>query len=1070
MRELFSTVRQKWNAFIDRLQEYNVLTGSRIAYKVIWNLLLIFLVLGLMGTFFAGGVGAGYFASLVKDEPIRSYDEMKKDVYNYEETSEVYFAGDVFLGNFRSDIERKEVELKDISPLLQKAVISTEDEYFYDHDGIVPKAIGRAVLQEVTNSDDRSGGSTLTQQLVKNQILTREVSFERKAKEMLLALRLENFFNKDEILEAYLNIVPYGRNASGNNIAGVQAASRGIFGVDASELNLPQAAFIAGIPKNPYTYTPFTNSGGVKEDLSAGIERMEFVLYRMYQEETITEAEYNKALEYDIEKNLTESSPSPVEEYPYLTFEIEDRAKRVLAEQIADEEGYDGEKLGKSLDNYNQITYEANIYGKSATEVAKQKELKWKGIQEDSEVFLEFMSNAEIALRKNGYKIHTTIDKDMYEGMNQAKDEVLDNPNYFQGTKTVSVQDPKTGELVNKELPMEVGSILIENKSGKILSFIGGRDFSTEQLNHATGAYRSNGSTMKPILDYAPAMEMGKVQPGYIIPDLPSDDLWLPDNYGKNFHGLVTARKALQQSYNVPATRIYSKMDPYQATNYLVKMGFNTLTQPDRSNASTSIGSLDRGVSVEENTNAFGTFANGGKFVDAYMIDKIVDSDGNTIFEQKPEPVEVFSPQTAYLTIDMMRDVISQGTAQDIPGKLKFASDWAGKTGTGQNYKDAWFVAVNPNVSLGVWTGYDLELPMDPNLYSKRNKNLWALFANAAYDAKPEIVDPKESFKMPTGIVRRSFCGISGKLASDLCQKAGLVQTDLFNAKYVPTEVDDSLTEGRYVVMNGNTYQALSTTPQEFVSSGVMIKEDYFSGVDLAQLLPSEFSNLNIVSEGTTAKENGKNPGAVGGVSISGSTLNWSASGESDIVGYRIYRASNGSNSFTKLGSIKSSDGSSFSIPSGAYAFYVTAVDVAGNESGPSAKVISGDWSNEPEKKEPKPKEPENKPDPDHEPEPEDEGNGNANGDGASTNEENNNSSNDSNEADESEESTSTNNNEGNSNNSNSSGNSNTSNSGNGSSNGNGGSNSPDGNTAPNNNSSSQNNSESTETTNNSNQ
>ncbi len=971
MRELFSSIRQKWNAFIDRLQEYNILTGSRIAYKVIWNLFLIFLVLGLMGAFFAGGVGAGYFASLVKDEPIRSYDEMKTDVYNYEETSEVYFAGDVLLGNFRSDIERKEVKLKDISPLLQKAVISTEDEYFYDHDGIVPKAIGRAILQEVTNSDDRSGGSTLTQQLVKNQILTREVSFERKAKEMLLALRLENFFSKEEILEAYLNIVPYGRNASGNNIAGVQAASRGIFGVNASDLSLPQAAFIAGIPKNPYTYTPFTNSGEVKEDLSEGIDRMKFVLYRMYEEETITKEEYNKAMEYDVEGNLTKSSPSPVEKYPYLTFEVEDRAQKVLAEQIADEEGYDGEKLAKSVDYYNQITYEANITGTSATEIAKQKDLKWTEVQDNSEVFIEFMDNAEKELRKNGYKIYTTIDKDMYDGMNQAKDQVLDNPNYFQSSKSVSVKDNETGELVNKDLPMQVGSILIENKSGKILSFIGGRDFNVEQLNHATDATRSNGSTMKPLLDYAPAMELGKIQPGYIIPDLPTDDIWLPKNYGLNYHGLVTARKALERSYNVPAARIYSKLDHKEATNYLIKMGFSTLTQPDRSNPATSIGSLERGVSVEENTNAFGTFANGGKFVDSYMIDKIVDRDGNTIFEQKPEPVEVFSPQTAYLTIDMMRDVISDGTAQDIPSKLKFGSDWAGKTGTGQNYKDAWFVAVNPNVSLGVWTGYDLELPMDSHLYSKRNKNLWALFANAAYDAKPEIMDPKESFKMPTGIVRRSFCGISGKLASDLCQKAGLVKTDLFNAKYVPTEVDDSLTEGRYVVMNGNTYQALASTPQEFVSSGVMIKEDYFSGINTSQLLPSGFSDLNIVSEGKTANENGKSPGAVGGISISGNTLNWGASGESDIVGYRIYRAANGSTSFTKVGSVKSSDSSSFTIPSGAYAYYVTAVDVAGNESGPSAKVTSGNWSNKPEPKEPekksKPDEAEKKPKPDEE-------------------------------------------------------------------------------------------------------
>lgn len=977
MRELFSSIRSKWNAFVDRLQEYHILTGSRIAYKVLWNLFLIFIVLGLMGAFFAGGVGAGYFASLVKDEPIRSYDEMKRDVYNYEETSEIFFADDVLLGNFRSDIERKEVELKDVSPFLQKAVISTEDEYFYDHEGIVPKAIGRAILQEVTNSADRTGGSTLTQQLVKNQILTREVSFERKAKEMLLALRLENFFEKEEILEAYLNVVPFGRNASGRNIAGVQSAARGIFGVDASELNLPQAAFIAGLPKNPYTYTPFKNSGEVKQDLSPGIDRMNFVLYRMYTEGTITEEQYNKALDYDIEKNLAESSPSPFEKYPYLTFEIEDRAKSVLAVQIADEEGYDGEKLAESVKQYNRITYDANVTARTVEESAEKMGLKWKEVEENSKLFIEFMSNAEKELRKNGYKIYTTIDKKVYESMNAARDKVLGDRNYFQSPKTVSIEDPETGEMVEKEFPMQVGGILIENKSGKIISFVGGRDFGQEALNHATNAYRSNGSTMKPLLDYAPAMEIGKVQPGYIIPDLPIKEGFNPNNYSSNYHGLVTARKALERSYNVPAARIYSKLNPVEATEYLVKMGFSTLTLDDRTNPSMSIGALQRGVSVEENTNAFGTFANGGKFVDAYMIDKIVDREGNVVYEHKPDPVQVFSPQTAYLTIDIMRDVVRQGTAQDVPGKLKFSADWAGKTGTGQDYRDAWFVAVNPNVSLGVWTGYDKQMRMDSR-YASRNKNLWALFANAAYEQQPELMDPEKRFDMPTGIVRRSFCGISGKLASDLCKKAGLVQTDLFNAKYVPTEVDDSLTKGRYVIIKGKTFEALSSTPEEFVTSGVMIKEDYFDGIDLNKLLPSKFKNLNIVSEGTIASENGKKPGAVGNVSISGSTLRWNESGESDIVGYRIYRAPNGSNSFSKLGSVKAADGSSFNIPSGSYAYYVTAVDVAGNESSPSAKVTTGNWSDKPEEEE--------KPDP-----PEEDGednSGNDNGDNGDDSEE----------------------------------------------------------------------------------
>src|SRR5699024_1010941 len=154
----------------------------------------------------------------------------------------------------------------------------------------------RAIVQQATNSSTQSGGSTLTQQLVKNQILTNEVSFERKAKEILLAMRLERFFDKDEILEAYLNIIPYGREASGRNIAGVQTSAQGIFGVDASEVNLPQAAYLAGLPQGPSYYTPFSSDGGLKDKagLQPGINRMKSVLNRMYEENYITKKQYNK--------------------------------------------------------------------------------------------------------------------------------------------------------------------------------------------------------------------------------------------------------------------------------------------------------------------------------------------------------------------------------------------------------------------------------------------------------------------------------------------------------------------------------------------------------------------------------------------------------------------------------------------------------------------------------------------------------------------------------------------------------------------------------------------------------
>lgn len=192
--------KQPWKEKLKSLGAFftnkKTVKGARITYSVIWNMVLLLIIVMVLGTGFAGGVGAGYFASLVKDEQIRPYENMKKDIYNYEETSDLYFDNDVYLGKLRTDLYREEVKLDDMSKYLVNAIVATEDEYFYEHDGVVPKAIMRALFQEVTNSSTSSGGSTLTQQLIKNQILTNEISFERKAKEILLALRLEKFFDK----------------------------------------------------------------------------------------------------------------------------------------------------------------------------------------------------------------------------------------------------------------------------------------------------------------------------------------------------------------------------------------------------------------------------------------------------------------------------------------------------------------------------------------------------------------------------------------------------------------------------------------------------------------------------------------------------------------------------------------------------------------------------------------------------------------------------------------------------------------------------------------------------------
>ncbi|WP_075982613.1 transglycosylase domain-containing protein [Bacillus massilinigeriensis] len=909
-----------WNDRIRSTLQYftnkKTIKRANISFQVFWNLVLIFLIVILIGGAFAGGVGAGYFASLVKKEPIRSYESMKKDIYNYEETSKLYFANKVYLGKLRTDLEREEVKLDQVSKNLVNAVVATEDEYFFEHDGVVPKAIFRALFQEVSNSSVQSGGSTLTQQLIKNQILTNEVSFERKAKEILLALRLEQFFDKNEILEAYLNVSTFGRNSSGRNIAGVQSAAKGIFGVNASKLTLPQAAFIAGLPQSPFGYTPYTNKGEIKKNLEPGLTRMKTVLKRMLDNGYIKESDYKKAVAYDITKDFIKSSSSPQEKYPWLTAEIEKRAVDILTTILAKKDGYEEEDL-----------------------------------QKDDDLYEEYSTLADRNLRQNGYEIHTTINKKIFDKMQKVKDEYP----YYGSSITRTVEDPETGkEKVVKE-PVETGAILIENKTGKILSFVGGRDFEREQLNHAMSAKRPNGSTMKPLLVYGPAFELGTLSPGSILPDIPlslnpaSSAPW-PHNYGGGYHGLVTAREALTRSYNVPAVKAYVDILDQRPAEYLKKMGFTSLTEADYTTRSLALGGLTNGVTVEENVNAFGTFANSGQFIDAYLIDKIVDKTGKTIYKHKVNKVKVFSPQTAYLTLDMMRDVVTRGTAASLNGRLKFSSDWAGKTGTGQDYKDAWFVAVNPNVSFGVWTGYDTPTPLEQSYqglsYGVRNIFLWADLMNAAYDVAPNIVDPSERFKMPGGIVTRSICGLTGQLPTEACSKAGLVKTDLFNAKFLPKQGDDGgFGEGKFVIIGKKKYLALDSTPSEFTESGIILDQEYIkkllgSNSNITQYLPKDEQWGNIILPEAKLSENGKKPSSIR-LSTSGNTISWGKHPESDIVGYRVYSTSNGTK---KVASIKAGDTLSFKGGNGTY--YVTAVDIAGNESPPSKVIQIGSKKN----------------------------------------------------------------------------------------------------------------------------
>ncbi|AXF55987.1 transglycosylase domain-containing protein [Salicibibacter kimchii] len=829
---------QRLNDWLGHWDQTKIGRPIDIAGQVLWNLFLIMITTALISMTFVGASGLGYFVSLVEDAPAYSEDEMKADLYNYEQTSEVYFAGDTYLGELPSILDRREVPLDHVSDYVIQAMIATEDEYFYEHSGIVPKAIMRAAFQEIAGSGMQTGGSTLTQQVVKNQLLSNEVSFNRKAREMMLAMRLENYLDKDEILEVYLNVVPFGRDASGTQIAGVQTAAQGVFGVDASELNLPQAAFIAGLPQNPFTFTPFTPNGDVRDDLSAGINRMEKVLSRMHEKNIIDDDRYEEALAYDIENHFTHVKDTKrsrsMERYPYMTNEIERRASLILRDLLLEKANIDIAEL-------------------------------------DREAMENFYDKAKTQLRLGGYRIHTTIDKNSYDAMNTSiKDDSLFGPN-------------------RGDMPEEIGATLIENESGAILSFVGGRNFERENLNHATQGQRSVGSTIKPLMPYGSAMERGIVQPATALPDMPStysDGTALANNRD-NYLGFLPVRDALMYSQNVPSVKTFQLLEQDEVQNDLQNMGF--FIDGSHVYESASLGAID--ATVEQNTSAMSLFGNDGKRQDPYMIERVETHEGDVIYEHEPESTLVFSPRTSYLAVDMMRDVIKSGTADFLPEKLAVSGDWAGKTGTSTDYHDAWFIGLNPKVTLGVWIGYDDPQPLERQYngitYSQRTQALWATMMNAAAGEDHDRILSNQRFHRPDGIVRATMCGVNGLLPSIPCHNAGLVYTDLMNETHAPTKKDDSREE-RYVTISGQNYPALEDTPEAFTAKGIVVDHPFFDQMNHSKHEDDGLLGDVIPAESKTPTSDHP-PEAVSGVRTDKGALYWDEHPDDDIVGYRIY-------------------------------------------------------------------------------------------------------------------------------------------------------------------------------------
>ena len=710
-----------------------IFLGLNVAVNVVRRIALYIVLIGLLLGSLAAGAGAGYFAHLVSDTKVPNREEMAAKINKLEQQSTIYYANGTPIANVQADVIRSVTSLSDISPNIVNGLVSTEDSSFYEHKGVVPKAILRATLQEVLSPGSGTGGSTLTQQLVKQRLLTNDVTFFRKANEILLALRLEQFFSKDEILTAYLNVSPFGRDHNGDNVAGIEKASEGIFGKKPSEVNLAQAAFLVGLPQDPYNYTPYQQNGELKTDLSAGIGRMKDVLYFMYRNHKISEADYQAALNYDIKADFLPAGSPSVTRQSYLYRAME----RGAIEQIM----------------------RLNI---------ERDKLTWTQVYQDDNWYNQYYKEAEEQLKTGGYKVYTTIDQQIYDLLQEsAKKHINDLGMAYEGVYT----DPETGQETSYVEKVQNGMVVMDNNSGKVLGFIAGTDFENNQIDHAFGIRRSPGSTIKPLAVYGPAIQENLINPSTVIPDteftqtFEDGTTWSPTNYGNVVSGgAESARVALYKSDNLPAVRVYQEMQKrsVDVMGYLEKMGFNpaaSYTPEDVKNLAFAIGGVSSGPTVLEETRAFATFANNGNYHDGYFIDRIEDAAGNVVFQHQSNPTQVFSEDSNYLMIDMLRNTMTEGTGRIAKGYMTMGGDWIAKSGISENSKDVWFIASTPSITIGSWIGYDsrfqnytININDGYGRESERSQRYWANVVNELYAARPDIFGVDRKFNRPSSV------------------------------------------------------------------------------------------------------------------------------------------------------------------------------------------------------------------------------------------------------------------------------------------------------------------------------
>ena len=690
------------------------------------------------------------------------------------------------------DSNRLPVTLDQIPVDLQHAVVAIEDERFYEHNGIDVKGILRAGMKALTTGDFSEGASTITQQLLKNNVFTNWTSestqlerFTRKIQEQYLAVQVEKKTDKDTILENYLNTINLGAGSYG-----VQAAARQYFDKDVWDLNLSECATLAGITQNPTKFNPIINPDSNRK-------RRKEVLQHMLDQNYITQDQYDETLADDVYSRIqaAQEKNSSTENTVYTYFEDE------LTDQIINDlmniKGYtkkqatnllysgglkvyttQDSKIQNILDeeyadpsNYPdtvqyELDYALTVTDPDGNQVNYSKEMLQLYFQNEDPDFDLLFDSPEDG--------QTYVDK--------YKASILAN-----GSKVLA-------ERVNFAPQPQSSMSVIDQHTGYVKALIGGRGEKTASLtlNRATDTTRQPGSTFKIVSTYAPALNEKGMTLATTFEDEPYE---YPDgspvnNATRSYNGTTTIRTAIQNSINVVAVKCLEKVTPDLGLKYLDNFGFTTLahgTEADKdangnvwsdANLATALGGITRGVTNVELCASYAAIANGGNYIKPIYYTKILDHNGNVLIENTAAERSVIKESTAFLLTSAMEDVVKQGTGtacqlDNMPV--------AGKTGTTEAYNDLWFVGYTPYYTCAVWSGYDNNEKL-PDYARNFHKALWKKVMTRIHEGLPS-----KEFEKPASVEKLSVCEETGLLPRAGCP----VITEYFDVGTMPTEYCD---------------------------------------------------------------------------------------------------------------------------------------------------------------------------------------------------------------------------------------------------------------------------------------